>query len=41
MTDHYEVRDGLVAADVKRGIRDCTERLAELLTRAARAANLP
>jgi hypothetical protein len=41
MTDRYEVRAGLVAADVERGIRACAERLAELLTLAARAAELP
>jgi hypothetical protein len=41
MTDRYEARDGLVATDVERGIRDCAERLAALLTRAARAADLP
>jgi hypothetical protein len=41
MTDRYEARDGLVAADAERGIRDCAERLAALLTQAARAADLP
>jgi hypothetical protein len=31
----------MVAAEVQRGIRDCAGRPAELLARAARAADLP